>query len=140
MSSADWGRFVLLSVKPRFANLILAGTKRVEFRRAWAAQDVSHIAIYSSAPVQRIVAIAAVEDVVRTTCWNLWKHSTARGGGLSRSELLDYFEGKEEGYALLLGEVTVLPEPLLPSDLISPFTPPQSFRYLTDREAERLWA
>jgi predicted transcriptional regulator len=90
--------------------------------------------------VQRIVAIAAVEDVVRTTSWNLWKHSAARGGGLSRSELLDYFEGKEEGYALLLGEVTVLPEPLLPGELFSPFTPPQSFRYLTDREAERLWA
>lgn len=131
---------MLLSVKPRFANLILAGTKRVEFRRSWATKEVSHIAIYSSSPVQKIVALAAVEEVVLASRRALLNHSTKYGGGLTPDELNDYFDGKERGYAVLLGKVTTFRDPVSPKSIISSFTPPQSFRYLTIGEAVSLGA
>jgi predicted transcriptional regulator len=62
--SPQGGRAVLLSIKPKYADLILAGSKRVEFRRSWAAQDVSMIVLYSSSPIQKIVGTVEVDEIV----------------------------------------------------------------------------
>jgi predicted transcriptional regulator len=128
------GRAVLLSVKPRYADLILAGSKRVEFRRSWAAQQVSMIVLYSSSPIQKIVGVVEVDDIVVASPTSLWKTCTERGGGLTKDELRSYFAGKTHGVAVLLGKVVKLAKHLEPSDVISNFVPPQSFRYLDARE------
>lgn len=132
------GRAVLLSIKPKYADLILAGSKRVEFRRSWAAQDVRMIVLYSSSPVQKIVGIVEVENVVFATPNSLWKTCTERGGGLTREELRSYFSGKVHGVAVLLGQVLNLAKHIDPRDVISNFVPPQSFRYLDANEYKKL--
>lgn len=132
------GRAVLLSVKPKFADLISSGIKRVEFRRTWAAEDVSLIAVYASSPVQRIIALVEVEDIVRGSPSSLWSHCTSRGGALTRRELFDYFNGKRQGCAVLLGDVRVLLRPIDPKTLFRSFAPPQSFRYLSEGELKKI--
>jgi predicted transcriptional regulator len=127
-----------LSVKPKYADLIVSGEKRVEFRRVWAAEEVGLIAIYTSSPVQRIVALVDVEDVVRASPQRLWRHCTSLGGGLTAHELADYFDGKAHGYAVLLGEVRKFKKPVDPRILFKTFSAPQSFRYLTATEIKRL--
>jgi len=131
-------RAVLLSVKPKYANLISSGSKRVEFRRIWAAENVGLIAVYSSSPVQRIVALVEVENIVRESPASLWQHCTDRGGALTRREFLDYFNGKPEGYAVLLGRVQVLAIPADPKSLFKFSAPPQSFRYLSAGDLKKL--
>lgn len=124
------GRAVLLSIKPKYADLILVGSKRVEFRRSWASQDVSVIVLYSSSPIQKIVGVVEVEQVVVASPTSLWKTCTERGGGLTRKELRSYFAGKSKGVAVLLGQLFKFDRYLEPSDVIGDFVPPQSFRYL----------
>jgi predicted transcriptional regulator len=128
------GRAVLLSIKPKFADLILAGSKRVEFRRSWAAQEVSVIVLYSSSPIQRIVGIVEVAEVIIASPTALWKTCTDNGGGLTRDELRAYFAGKSTGVAVLLGNVYKPKKHVTPSDVIGNFVPPQSFRYLDAKE------
>lgn len=132
------GRTIVLSIKPNYADLILAGTKTVEFRRAWAAEKVDAIAIYASAPIQKIVGIAQVSDVVATKPSRLWDYCKKRGGGLTRSELFDYMDGKAEGFAVLLHDVKQFYEGIPPSHVIPDFSPPQSFRYMTASEVRKL--
>lgn len=132
------GRAVLLSIKPKYADLILAGSKRVEFRRSWAAQDVSMIVLYSSSPIQRIVGVVEVCEVVTASPTSLWKTCTEKGGGLTKDELRAYFLGKPQGVAVLLGKVFKPAKHLDPSDIISNFVPPQSFRYLDANEYMKL--
>lgn len=132
------GRAVLLSIKPKYADLILAGSKRVEFRRSWAAQDVGVIVLYSSAPVQKIVGMVEVSKVVVASPTALWKTCTDMGGGLTRQELRAYFAGKSRGVAVLLGRVFNSSKSLAPSDVIDGFVPPQSFRYLDAGEYANL--
>jgi predicted transcriptional regulator len=132
------GRAVLLSIKPKYADLILSGSKRVEFRRTWAKQDVSVIVLYSSFPVQRIVGAVAVDQIVVASPTSLWKTCAERGGGLTRNELRSYFVGKRKGVAVLLGEVWKLAKLVDPSDVIRAFRPPQSFRYLDSSEYIRI--
>ncbi len=132
------GRAVLLSIKPKYADLILAGSKRVEFRRSWAAQDVSMIVLYSSSPIQKIVGVVEVEEIVVASPTSLWKTCVERGGGLTREELRAYFAGKLQGVAVLLGQVFKPAKHVEPSDVISNFVPPQSFRYLDANEYMKL--
>lgn len=132
------GRAVLLSIKPKYADLILAGSKRVEFRRSWAAQDVSMIVLYSSSPIQKIVGVVEVEEVVVASPTSLWKTCVEKGGGLTRKELRMYFAGKSKGVAVLLGQVFKPEKHVEPSDIISNFVPPQSFRYLDTNEYMKL--
>jgi len=129
---------VLLSVKPKYAELISSGSKRVEFRRTWATKDVGLIAVYASSPVQRIVALVEVEDTVRGSPASLWDHCTTRGGALTRRELFDYLSGKPQGCAVLLGNVQILAAPIDPRSLFKSFAPPQSFRYLSAGELRKI--
>lgn len=132
------GRVVLLSIKPKYADLILAGSKRVEFRRSWAAQGVCSIVLYASAPVQKIVGLVEVESVVIAPPSALWKTCVAKGGGLTRKELRDYFLGKSKGVAILLGKAIVPVKYLDPAEIVNDFVPPQSFKYLDAHECLKL--
>ncbi len=128
------GRAVLLSIKPKYADLILVGSKRVEFRRSWAAQNVSVIVLYASSPIQKIVGVVEVDNVVVASPTLLWKTCTEKGGGLTRRELRSYFAGKSRGVAVLLGKVFKPMKDVEPKEIIANFVPPQSFRYLDSSE------
>lgn len=137
-SQPPGGRAILLSIKPKYADLILAGEKRVEFRRVWAAEKVGLIAIYASAPVQRIIALVNVDEVVYASPTRLWAYCTNKGGGLTRNELKSYFDGKANGYAVMIGNVRRMKKAVDPHSLFTNFSAPQSFRYLTMSEMKSL--
>jgi predicted transcriptional regulator len=116
----------------------MSGTKRIEFRRVWAAEPVRWFAIYSSSPTQRIVGVVEVKSVVVASPSVLWQLNGSHGGGLTRAELRDYFAGRQQGYALLLGQRLVASQPVPPSKISASFRAPQSFRYLTEAEVWRI--
>lgn len=137
------GSAILLSVKPKFADLIVDGSKLVELRRTVPAQNVGIIAIYSSSPVQMIVALADVKETIEASPTKLWAISKDNGGGLTRTELMDYFDSKKTGFAIMLQNVRVYGKPVQPTNVFRPFSAPQSFRYLRPKELkklEQLWS
>lgn len=49
---------VLLSIKPRFAEAILDGRKKYEFRKnKFSEKDINCVYIYSTSPIRKIVGI-----------------------------------------------------------------------------------
>lgn len=132
------GSAILLSVKPKFANLIVAGSKRVELRRAVPALPVGTIALYSSSPVQEIIALVDVIETIEASPTRLWELARENGGGLTRAELRSYFEPKKTGFALMLENVRVFDQPVDPRKFFKVFTAPQSFKYLTEEELRKL--
>ena len=132
------GRAVLLSIKPKYADLILGGSKRVEFRRSWAAEETGLIVLYASSPIQKIVGVVEVDQVLVASPTSLWKICSERGGGLTREGLRDYFVGKSKGVAVFLGRVFKTAKNIEPSDVIEKFVPPQSFRYLKANEYTKI--
>lgn len=123
-------KFALLSIYPRYANKILSGEKRLEFRKSWASSDVSSFVIYATTPVQKIVGIARVKQVHKGSATALWQLAQQIGGGVSRRVLYDYFRGKPEGFAIEIESVLPCSTPLDPELYLPNFTPPQSFVYL----------
>lgn len=137
-SDSHSGSAILLSVKPKFANLIVEGSKLVELRRTVPAQAVGTIAIYSSSPVQSIVALADVKETIEASPSKLWSIAKDNGGGLTRTELMTYFESKKTGFAIMLENVRVYRTPVNPARIFKPFSAPQSFRYLIPKELKKL--
>lgn len=132
-------RSVLISIQPVHVAKILSGEKRLEFRRLWAAQPVDCMVIYATCPQQKIIATAQIKRTITGTATQLWAAAQELGGGISRSQLFDYFKGKPIGTALELTRIRIFDDAIDPIDIFGqPFHPPQSFRYMKRIEEDRL--
>jgi len=130
---------VLISVHPAFVEEILAGHKRVEFRRRWPKQASGVAVIYATAPAKTIAALVEVVEVARENKTQLWALVKELGGGVTRQVLFDYMDGMGEGVALKLGRRVSFGKGLPPSAVFgASFRPPQSFRYLKVSEIAKL--
>lgn len=132
------GRAVLLSIKPKYAELILAGTKRVELRRSWPSNDIGVLVLYSSAPVQQLVGVAYVDRLEETNVEGLWQLASNYGGGVTREELDDYFVGKQTAFGIMIERAERAPVTISPKELFPDFIPPQSYQYLTAEDFYRV--
>ena len=134
------GRAVLLSIKPKYADLILAGSKRVELRRSWPSNDIGIMIVYSSAPTQRLVGAAFIDRVEECQFERLWEIAKTNGGGVTEDELRDYLIGKSTAFGIMISHVKVAEVQVDPKELFPNFTPPQSFLYLSPADFQRVMA
>ena len=121
-------RKILISINPEHVENIINGTKKYEYRRVAAKQDISSIIIYETFPIKRIVAEAEIEDVLMLSKEELW-NVTKDKSGISIEFYYEYFKEKEIAYAYKLGKVTVYEKPKLLSEYNIKCAP-QSFVYL----------
>lgn len=133
------GNAALISIHPNYVEKILSGEKRLEFRRSWGTNQVDFLVIYSTSPVQQIVAVTEIGQVFRGSKNRLWELARSQGGGISRRKLFAYMEGKKEGVALELSRTLKIAQGINPRDFFGEgFRPPQSFRYLSSSEFTKL--
>lgn len=123
---------VLLSIKPEFAEKILDGEKQYEFRRTGFRDSelVDEVIMYASAPVQRIVGTFTIGDVFELRPELLWDRFGGESGIDGKARFMEYFEGKEQGYAFEIEETHRYAKPLDPKQSMGEFHPPMSFRYI----------
>ncbi len=130
-------RALLLSLKPRFANAILDGTKSVELRRVRPLIRVPTVALlYASSPTMALVGICRVESVKSGSPSRIWSEF-GPATGIGRREFREYFSGTGSACALLLSKPIRLPAPVELAELRRwwpDFQPPQSFRYVNPSE------
>lgn len=121
---------VLLSVKPRFAEAILAGVKKFEFRRVlFRRPHIKTIVLYASSPTCKVVGEFTLDEVLSLDPDSLWG-ATAGEGAIDREYFDEYFQGRTTGHALKVKRARRYRSPL---SLLADFgikTPPQSFCYL----------
>lgn len=130
---------VLISVHPFYAAEIVAGRKKVEFRRRWPNKPTDVLVIYATAPIKAIVAVAEISEVRRAGNTQLWEICKSFGGAISRARLREYMHDLDQGVALLLGQLFVPNIEISPQKAFgSEFLPPQSYRYLRAEEVDSL--
>jgi predicted transcriptional regulator len=129
-------RDFLLSIHPKYAQLIMNGTKTVELRRRFAnqvAEDAIAL-IYCTSPTQAIIGMTAIVGVECLPLAKLWRNH----GNAARVQVdafRSYFRGCEVGYALLLGEAKRFKKSVSAICLKKQFgfVAPQSFIYLSSK-------
>jgi len=118
-----------MPIKPIYAKRILSGEKHFEFRRTRIRSDLTHIVIYSSYPVKKVVGLAEVNSVDEASpskMWDLTKHAA----GITRQDFRNYFNGAKSAVAISLGKVFPLDLEICPTQVSESFTVPQSYRYI----------
>ena len=138
----DPARALVLSLKPRFAEAILAGTKTVEVRRVMPRITIPTLALlYASGSSRALVGTCVVRSVARYPADELW-HLHGTDTALSRAEFDAYLEGRDCGVALLLEcpEPLAAPIPLHTLRQAHGFRPPQSLAYVCHAQRKRLLA
>jgi len=118
----------LLSIKPNYANAILDGRKKVEFRKRPFKRAVTHVVIYATAPMKRIIGWFRTKRYEQMSPADLWERF-ATVGGISHDEFQAYFSGSESGVAIHVERPRRLKAPLALSRICST-VPPQSYKYL----------
>lgn len=125
-------RDVVLSIKPSYSKSILDGRKTVELRRRFpvSAPHGTLAYIYSTSPVKAMVGTAAIRDVLKLPIEQLWAEFEATAS-IERDQFNAYFEGLEQGFALVLDDAKAFSRPLPLNELRERFgfEPPQSFLY-----------
>lgn len=119
---------ILISINPEHVQNIINGTKKYEYRKIAAKQDISSIIIYETTPIKRVVAEAEIIDVLELRPEELWRQ-TKDASGISKEFFDDYFRDRDIAFAYKLGKIKVYDEPktLLEYGIKAA---PQSFVYL----------
>lgn len=130
--------YVLMSIKPEYANKIKSGVKTIELRRILPKVSSGDIlVIYETSPVQAVTAYCRIHGLVSEklgSFWDAYKDSFY----ISKSSFEAYFSGKEYAGGIVLGEVTCLGKPVPIFDLMTKPHVPQSYCYLSEAEFQRL--
>ena len=125
----------LLSIKPQYANAILDGRKKVEFRKRVFARAVTHIVIYATAPIGRIVGWFKVGKTAEKSPAALWR-SFSKVGGITAKDFNAYYKNAALGVAIGVSNPRRLPKPVAVSRVGA--TPPQSYAYLPPSALARI--
>jgi len=125
---------VLLSIKPKYTELIKSGLKKYEFRRKIFKKAGScKVFIYSTSPIKKITGVFDASVIHQDSPYRIWDMFGAYSG-LSEEEFFQYFRGCEIGYAIEIKNLAIFDKPHDPSKYFLEFTPPQSYRYFNPQQ------
>ena len=126
---------VMFSLKPRFIEAFLDGSKFIELRRRPPALQAGTVVwLYGTIPYGQIMAVARIRHIAVAPLAQIWSEF-GQGLGLSKSEFDDYLANKDYAAAIELDHVTPVETPISLSALrsVEPgFQPPQFFRHIRD--------
>lgn len=119
-----------MSIKPEYAEKILAGEKRFEFRKAVPkAEGVKTVVIYATKPVGKVVGEFEVGGILSEKPRVVWS-LTSGFAGITRQFFNEYFRGRDTAYAIKVKRATRYEEPISLDEVLSSGIAPQSFCYL----------
>jgi predicted transcriptional regulator len=121
---------VLLSIKPQYAQAIMEGTKRFEFRRAiFREKEVSTVVVYASSPIQEVIGEFAIGEILAADPEQLWR-KTRHAAGITKEYFDEYFSGSTVAYAIEVTKPKLYRRPLQLWRDFDVQCAPQSFCYL----------
>ena len=71
---------MLLSIKPKYAKVILEGKKQYEFRKSRPKDGVDRIIFYASAPQKEVVGEALIDEILEGTPKEIWELAKTASG------------------------------------------------------------
>lgn len=128
---------VILSIKPIFAQAIMNGTKKVEFRKKIFKKSVDKVFIYSSSPEKKIIGYFTIGEIVEDTPEKLWEKFNSVGG-IDKNSFFDYYKNSETGYSIGIKSFERFEEEIDPVEFFEKFCAPQSYIYLDEKTAANM--
>lgn len=120
---------VLLSIKPEFAEKILTGEKKFEFRKKiFKNKDIKKVLLYASSPVQKVIGEFEIEEIFQADIATLWSKTNLHAG-ITKDYFSAYFSAHKSGFAIKVKKAKRFKKPQCLRSEYNLF-PPQSFAYI----------
>jgi len=121
---------ILLSIKPEFAEKILNGEKRYEFRKSVPkTSKVDKVVLYATMPVGKVIGEFTIDDILFDHPESIW-NETRNFAGISKIFFSEYFKGRNIAYAIKVKDALRYEQPKELSEVSGSNQPPQSFCYI----------
>lgn len=124
---------VILSIKPKYADAILSGKKKCEFRKTPFLKKVNKVILYSSSPINKIVGWFEIKNQITGKPSTIWR-KYSKNAGITRKEFFDYYDGSESAVCIEIKKVNRFKSPIDPFVKKNNFIVPQSFRYVNGND------
>ena len=122
--------YILMSIKPHYADLIYTERKRFEYRKRAPKLVDLPILLYETAPVQKVTGIITDWSILQASPESVWTCSKTHGG-LTADRFFGYYEGCDRAVAIRIHSVVPFRDSL-ELGVLNPELkrPPQSFCYV----------
>lgn len=118
-----------MSIKPVYADMILKGYKKYEFRKHSFLRPINKVLIYSTKPIGKIVGYFTFDTILKDTPIKIWE-MCSEYGGVSKGDFFNYFKMVNNAYAMRVNHVFKYVNPISPFKITKDFKAPHSFFYL----------
>lgn len=118
----------LFSIRPQFAQQILCGIKKFEFRTKLCKRNVTKMIVYATKPIGMIVGEVEIETTISKPVEELWK-IVYKDAGISKVEFDQYFCGRTYAYAYKLKN-PIFYKQEIPLERFGISRAPQSYCYI----------
>lgn len=119
-----------MAIHERYADAIMEGVKRVEFRKRALADDIETVWVYATAPVSKVIGHFSVEEIVQGTPQDIWDQFGAVGV-IEQDAFFDYYGARETAVAIVVRSAERLTTPVALHEMDPKPAVPQSFAYLS---------
>ena len=124
---------MFISIKPKYLELILEGSKTIELRKCKPSSFFdSYIILYATNPEKKVVGICELVEIIETTPEEMWiSHSDQLG--INKNEFFTYYSGSNTAIGLKIKNVIRIDKYLSLETIknIEPsFSPPQTYKYI----------
>lgn len=128
---------VILSIKPIYAQAIMAGTKKVEFRKKIFKRPIDKVFVYSSSPEKKIIGFFTIAEITEDKPINLWDEFH-KVGGIIKKDFFEYYKHSEIGFSIKIKNYEKFDKGVDPADFFEKFCAPQSYIYLEEKVANNI--
>lgn len=124
-------RVALMAIHERYADAIMEGVKRVEFRKRRLADDIATVGVwvYATSPVSKVIGHFSVDEIVQGNPHDIWERFGAVGV-IDRDAFFAYYDGAHTAVAIVVKNAERLPAPVALDEIKPRPAVPQSFAYL----------
>lgn len=129
MGAKPAGRVALMSIHERWAEAIVDGRKRVEFRKRRLAEDIRTVLIYATAPSSQVIGQFTVGRMVTDTPARIWAQF-GHLGVIEEEAFFSYYGNAPTAVAIVVADAERFATPLGLGKFDPQPAVPQSFAYL----------
>ena len=129
-------KYLFISVKPEFANKIIAKEKCIELRKIKPhVKAGDYIIIYASSPIKCVVGFGKIKQIIETTPAEMWSNYSEYLG-IDELRFLNYYNRRNRAIGIEIETIkSVTPINLINLKKIDAnFHPPQVYRYITNEQ------
>lgn len=128
-------KYLFLSIKPEFANKIIAKEKTIELRKVRPHVNAGdYVIIYASSPIKCVIGFGQIKRMIELSPQEMWTNYSSNLG-IDKVRYDNYYQYKDKAIGIEFESIKKV-QPVITLDKIrevdQTFCPPQSYRYVSN--------